>query len=299
MTTYYKSKLDRGRNILLTLLFSIFALEILGLLAFYFNNRDSKSPAFHAVLMTLPRWAFTIFLSYFTYRGRRLARNILALMLFTSLLYITYTLPDIVNLPTPMLAFMTFVITVELIALISLFISRDLRHFFDYQREKEISKNGRPNKKSNTSYKYEFAISFAGEDRPAARKLSDMLIENGVRVFYDKDEGANLLATDLYLELQKKYKNDAKYCVILVSKNYIKKKWTRHELHNALARSLNQSGGYIIPVLIDETVVPGINETIGFYDLRKGSIRDLARQLTIKALNSPEDHEIYGPASSD
>ena len=50
-----------------------------------------------------------------------------------------------------------------------------------------------------------------------SQKLATTLRRAGARVFYDHYEQAELWGKDLYQHLQTVYRDEAKYCVILVS----------------------------------------------------------------------------------
>ena len=48
--------------------------------------------------------------------------------------------------------------------------------------------------------------------------------------------------------------------------------WTNHERRSSQERTLNQAGGeYILPVMVDNTKLPGVFSTIGYVSLKKGS----------------------------
>jgi len=140
--------------------------------------------------------------------------------------------------------------------------------------------------------KYDVAISFAGEDRTLADALAKALQHSGVRVFYDNNERSNLWGKDLYQHLSTVYRDKAKYCIVLVSKNYLKKKWTRHELKSAQARAFESRKEYILPIQLDNTKLPGLAPTTGYIDAEvttAGEIVDLiAEKLGIKAADLSE-----------
>jgi hypothetical protein len=46
-------------------------------------------------------------------------------------------------------------------------------------------------------YKYDFGLSFAGEDFLCAQDLADRLRVDGINIFYDPDEEAELWGQDL------------------------------------------------------------------------------------------------------
>jgi len=131
---------------------------------------------------------------------------------------------------------------------------------------------------------YDVALTFAGEDRKIAEELAAKLTAAGVSVFYDKYEKASLWGEDLYLHLQTVYRDRARFCLLLISKYYPEKAWPRHELKQAQARAFREKNAYILPLRLDDTVVPGLNETIGHIDLRKESM-DTVVELLREKLN--------------
>ena len=119
------------------------------------------------------------------------------------------------------------------------------------------------------SYKFDVALSFAGEQRADVERVADCLKGAGLKVFFDTDEKANLWGKDLYVHLSDVYQNEAKYCILFASKEYANKNWPTHERQNAQARALREKGNeYILPVRFDDTDIPGIPSTIGYLDFR-------------------------------
>jgi hypothetical protein len=109
--------------------------------------------------------------------------------------------------------------------------------------------------------KYNLALSFAGEDREIADEIAHDLKARGLKIFYDKFEQSDLLGKDLYQHLQHIYRDAADFCIIIVSKAYSEKRWTRHELKQAQTRAFLQNSEYILPLRIDDTELPGLNPT--------------------------------------
>jgi len=140
-------------------------------------------------------------------------------------------------------------------------------------------------------YEFDIALSFAGENRAVAEELAELLRTNGIRVFYDRYEEAQLWGKDLYQHLQAVYRDKAKYCIIFVSHAYSRKLWTRHELKQAQARAFRENQEYILPVRLDDTEIPGLNATVGYIDLRTHDIATL-RDLVLKKLFGPEADEL-------
>ena len=132
------------------------------------------------------------------------------------------------------------------------------------------------------SYKYDVAISFAGEDRNVARQIAQLLEAHELKIFFDEFELATLWGKDLYEYLADVYSNQARYCIMLISKYYAKKAWTTHERKNAQARAFRENREYILPVKLDDTMIPGIPETIGYLDFRKLSVEEVIDAVLTK-----------------
>jgi hypothetical protein len=115
-----------------------------------------------------------------------------------------------------------------------------------------------------TEYDYDVALSFAGEDRDRAEELAHALKRRGVRVFYDRDEAARRWGENLFTHLSELYLRRARYCIPLLSRHYVEKPWTRHELAAAQARAFAQKEPYLLPVRLDDTDVPGLLPTVRF-----------------------------------
>ena len=118
-------------------------------------------------------------------------------------------------------------------------------------------------------FKYDIALSFAGEQRKQVEEIAQCLEAAGVELFYDNFSKAQLWGKDLYQHLSDVYQQKARFCIIFISKEYAEKAWTNHELKAAQARAFTEKGaGYILPVRFDNTEVAGILPTTGFLDFR-------------------------------
>lgn len=134
------------------------------------------------------------------------------------------------------------------------------------------------------SFKYDVALSFAGEDRDYVEKVAHLLKAKGVKSFYDQFEIANLWGKDLYTNLDQIYRTQARYCVLFLSKHYAAKAWTNHERESAQARAFNERQEYILPARFDDTEIPGIRPTIGYIDLRSSTPEQLVDLILQKLL---------------
>lgn len=130
--------------------------------------------------------------------------------------------------------------------------------------------------------RYDVALSFASEDQDLAEKLANLLRKESIRVYYYPFEDSTMWGKNLYEYLHKLYSQDAKYCIVFVSKNYVSKKWTRHEWQSAQERALQEKTEYILPLKVDDSVLPGLSATIAYIDLREKEIEDVVRALVRK-----------------
>lgn len=135
---------------------------------------------------------------------------------------------------------------------------------------------------SDTKREFEVALSFAGEDRVHADELARLLQAEGVSVFYDEFFRSTLWGRDLFQHLQVVYRDKAEYCIVFVSKDYVSKHWTKHEIKQAQTRSFSQDREYILPVRIDDSELPGLNPTVGYLDIKQVTMNDICSLLLEK-----------------
>jgi hypothetical protein len=122
-----------------------------------------------------------------------------------------------------------------------------------------------------SAHQYDVALSFAGEQREYAQAIAHKLKANGVSVFYDDFEKADLWGRDLYPHLHEIYSEKAQYCILLASKAYVDKMWTSHERQAAQERALREKGEpYILPVQCDDTKIPGLSKNIAYLEIQEG-----------------------------
>lgn len=135
------------------------------------------------------------------------------------------------------------------------------------------------------TFNYDVAISFAGQNRDKAKELANRLNEYHLEVFYDEYEQADLIGKNLYQYLKEIYFVKCRYCIILVSEHYVQRKWPfKVELPATQERDFASDEEYILPVILDDTKIPGIEKTIAHIDLRDHSIEEASELLAHKIL---------------
>lgn len=138
-------------------------------------------------------------------------------------------------------------------------------------------------------FKYDVALSFAGEDREYVDQVANYLRDMRVSVFYDRFEETNLWGKDLYEYLTDIYFSKCKYTVMFISENYSRKAWTTQERKSAQARAFSESSEYILPARFDDSEVPGLLPTVGYIDLRYKSAEEFAMTIKEKVMEPCND----------
>jgi hypothetical protein len=125
----------------------------------------------------------------------------------------------------------------------------------------------------NTSndYQFDFAISFAGENRELAKNIADLLTLLDCTVFYDEYYEANYLGQTWSKQFSDIFGNQARYVICLLDINHSEKIWPTFEREIFIPRVKEES---VIPIYLDDTVFADISkDTIGI-DYKLGKIAD-------------------------
>ena len=140
--------------------------------------------------------------------------------------------------------------------------------------------------------RYDVALSFAGKQRPIAEEIATRVKNAGYAVFYDGFEEANLWGKELTTEFEAIYRDQARYCVILVSPDYATGVWTNVERRQALSRATReQDKEYILPVVVEDAEVPGLADTVKWLSLEEVGTAGVVRNLLVKLEAAGEDDD--------
>jgi hypothetical protein len=142
-------------------------------------------------------------------------------------------------------------------------------------------------------FNYDVAISYAGPDRWAAEHLIKHLKDRNLRIFYDRDELAKVVGLNLHEFLTDLYQNRVRLCVILISAHYIESDYTKLERQAAQARDMHEPG-YIFPIRLDSTDLPGMLDTVAYIDWHAFEPVQIAN-LICEKLERPEDTAVALP----
>ena len=90
-------------------------------------------------------------------------------------------------------------------------------------------------------YKYEVALSFAGEDRSSADAVAKGLRDAGINIFYDDFYAEELWGEDLAVKLREVYHSSSQFCIMIISEHYVDKMWpTPSELADRIKLALTR-----------------------------------------------------------
>lgn len=152
---------------------------------------------------------------------------------------------------------------------------------------------------NDDQFLFDVALSFAGEDRPIVDKFARLLKAKNIKYFYDETESADLWGKDLIAHLADVYENQARYCIMFISKHYPLKRWTNFERTHIQARAFRDTNEYILPIRLDDAEVPGIAETLAHRDIRQHSLESIAYSLEQKLAKAkgqsgppPQSHDL-------
>lgn len=133
---------------------------------------------------------------------------------------------------------------------------------------------------------YDFALSFAGQDREIAEALFHELQSREVSVFYDKNEQHRILANDVEEYLAPIYRSSSMFVVVLYSHHYPTKIWTKFESDNFKQRF---GESCVIPIWFSDATPGLLDETrrVGGLTFNRGDnfedqIRDISSIICTK-----------------
>jgi hypothetical protein len=117
-------------------------------------------------------------------------------------------------------------------------------------------------------YTYDIGFSFAGEIRKLVEAINVEMKSEDLITFYDFDQQAILLASDLEHVLKRVYGESCRYYLVFLDKHYRDKVWTKFEKD---VMTNGKRTDHIIPVIVDiegTSGTVGISNTIGRIDLK-------------------------------
>lgn len=110
-----------------------------------------------------------------------------------------------------------------------------------------------------SDFEFDFAISFAGENRELAREISAQLVTLDSAVFFDEFFEANYLGKAWHSKFADIFSRNSRFVVVLLDKNHVEKIWPTFERECFTPRVADEA---VIPIYLDDTPVPGLPKDI-------------------------------------
>ncbi len=135
---------------------------------------------------------------------------------------------------------------------------------------------------SDSEKRFEVALSFAGEERDYVEHVARRLHAQRIAVFYDRSEQEYLIGRDLTVEFNRVFERSNAIAVMFISANYVKKAWPTYERKSILSRMVNDDQALVIPVRFDDTEVPGLPDSLAWFDANQYGPDELAAVIMSK-----------------
>ncbi len=139
------------------------------------------------------------------------------------------------------------------------------------------------------NYEFDFAISFAGENRELARVIYSQLEHMDCSIFFDELFEANYLGKAWGASFREVFAEKSRFVVCLLDKHHLEKIWPTFERECFQPRVPDAS---VIPIYIDDSVFVGIPKDIIGIDLKGVTIETtdnfVTDHITLKLLEKIE-----------
>lgn len=143
------------------------------------------------------------------------------------------------------------------------------------------------NQNVKTDYKYDVFISHASEDKKdIVRPLALALKSKGVKVWYDEFE---LKIGDSLREKIDRGLTNSRFGIVVISRNFIKKKWTNYELNGIITKKISEER-IVLPIWHNitrqevEDYSPSLADILAL-NTANNAIEDIANEITDLILN--------------
>lgn len=136
-------------------------------------------------------------------------------------------------------------------------------------------------KRKSKKFRFDVALSFSGKNRDVAEKIKEAAESLGLKVFYDKDQAALMWGNSEQV-YETVYAHDSRSVVPLVSQDYLKSDYARHEFAIARREASNREHDYILPIRLDDSLLVGLPETTGYLSIERYSPDEIASILKQK-----------------
>ncbi len=131
-------------------------------------------------------------------------------------------------------------------------------------------------------FKFDFAISYAGENERVAESLAGLLAKYGAGVYYARHFQTRLLGRRMSGEFGAVFGPGTRFFVPIVSEHYARKEYPQYEWEIAVRESKKRKKEFILPLRLDDTPLVGLPMDVGFLNLKEINVDEAARRLIAK-----------------
>jgi len=131
-------------------------------------------------------------------------------------------------------------------------------------------------------FRFDFAISYAGEEEGIAKDLFQLLRDKGAKVFFAKNEKVYLLGKGLTSELDYIFGPYTKFAIPIISKYYVQKYWPKYEFKMSKIEQKKRGFEFILPICLDDVTLEGLEGDTVYIDLRREGFLDTAEIMMKK-----------------
>ena len=136
-------------------------------------------------------------------------------------------------------------------------------------------------------YRYDVALSYAGEDEKIVSAVYRYLAAEKLNVFFAPSREVELWGKG-ERAFQEVFGPQSQLVVTFISEHYATKEWPRLEFRAATKEARTRANDFLLPVRLDSTKMPGLSAKLQYVDGKRHSPRKIARMVIAK-LRSPRD----------
>ena len=144
-------------------------------------------------------------------------------------------------------------------------------------------------------FKFDIAISYAGEEEGLAEDLYGILRENDIKIFFARPYKIYLYGKHLIPEIKNAFGPYTKFVVPIISKHYVEKYWPKLEFQIAKEEEKHRRFEFVLPILLDDIRLEGLDSDLVYIDLRKEGILSTADTILKKLREHYPVEEISAP----
>lgn len=144
-------------------------------------------------------------------------------------------------------------------------------------------------------FKFDIAISYAGEEEGLASDLYRLLRKNDMEVFFVKPYNVYLFGKHLTPETKNIFGPHTRFVVPIISKHYVKKYWPKFEFNIAKKEEKHRRFEFILPIILDDVHLEGLESDLVHINIRKEGIFSTADIICQKLCQHYKRMKISAP----